>query len=220
MARQAPWFWKVLLASAFLGAALVGCGPESPGGKSAEGIDPVNNKDHLTLIGWPAPDFPMPDFAINGKPATLADLKGKVVLLDFWAVWCDPCIKTFPHLRELDERYRDKGLQIVGLTEYSGQYGFDKQSGQLMKLRESTLNRAEEQAMLKDFVEHYQLPYLIEPLPQEVWRGKVWDDYRVGGIPTVVLIDRKGFVRLVREGGGEKNAKDIEAKIKELVAEK
>ena len=55
---------------------------------------------------------------VNGSPLTDADLKGKVVLLDFWAVWCGPCIATFPHLKEWNEKYADKGLVMIGLTRY------------------------------------------------------------------------------------------------------
>ena len=59
---------------------------------------------------------------VNGTQLTDADRKGKVVLLDFWAVWCGPCIATFPHLREWNEKYADKGLVVIGLTHKD--YGF------------------------------------------------------------------------------------------------
>ena len=69
------------------------------------------------MIGKPAPDFGG-DFAVNGKATKISDLKGKVVLIDFWAVWCGPCLASFPDLRDLNDQYHDKGLEIVGVTTY------------------------------------------------------------------------------------------------------
>ena len=66
-------------------------------------------------IGMPAPDFEAMD--INGKKIKLSDLKGKVVLLDFWATWCKPCIAGIPHVKELNKKYNDRNdFQIIGIS--------------------------------------------------------------------------------------------------------
>jgi thiol-disulfide isomerase/thioredoxin len=173
---------------------------------------------HADLIGKPAPDFAIPDFALNGKPASLANLKGKVVLLDFWAVWCGPCIATFPHLREWNKEFKDKGLQIVGVTTYYENFGFDKDTGKLKRLTDG-LGKVEEQDMLRDFVGHHKLGHLIQPLSMEEWK-KLGEAYHVGGIPTAVLIDRQGVVRMVKAGAEEENAKALGEEIKKLLDEK
>ena len=61
-----------------------------------------------------APDFSLPE--LNGQTLQLSTYRGKVVLLDFWATWCDPCREETPHLVELQNKYRDEGLQIIGIS--------------------------------------------------------------------------------------------------------
>ena len=77
--------------------------------------------------GKPAPDFTAKD--INGKPFTLSSLKGKVVIIDFWASWCVPCRKSNPHMRELYNKYHKKGLDMVyvslGCSRQNFYYYFD-----------------------------------------------------------------------------------------------
>jgi thiol-disulfide isomerase/thioredoxin len=172
---------------------------------------------HAALLDKAAPDI-SGDFALNGKPVKMADLKGKVVLLDFWAVWCPPCIKTIPHLKDWHTANKEKGLVVIGLTSYYEQIGFDKESGKPMRLQ-TKLNKEQEQAMLKDFAAHHKMEYLIQTAPQADME-KISEAYKVEGIPQAVLIDRKGNVRMVKVGATEENAKALEEMIKKLIEEK
>jgi thiol-disulfide isomerase/thioredoxin len=183
------------------------------------------------LIGKTAPDI-QGDAAVNGKPVKLSDLKGKVVLVDFWAVWCGPCIATFPHLREWQKEYAEQGLEILGVTTYYEQFGFDKEKGRVKKVGkvevdEDTgakkivggLNPGEEVEMIRDFGEHHKLAHRLMPVTKKEWQ-RVSKEYGVRGIPTAVLVDRLGNVRMVRVGSGPKNAEALEAEMKKLLAEK
>jgi thiol-disulfide isomerase/thioredoxin len=179
--------------------------------------DEKKKEDKQTnLVGKPAPEI-AGDFALNGKPVDLADLKGKVVLLDFWAVWCPPCVASFPHLRDWHKDYHDQGLEIVGLTGYYGIGGIDKETGALQRGDKPTI--AQENAMLRDFATYHKLEHRIQAMAKEESQ-KVSKDYQVMAIPTVVLIDRKGVVRMIKVGADEETAKAVEAEFKKLLEEK
>jgi thiol-disulfide isomerase/thioredoxin len=168
-------------------------------------------KVHADLIGKDA--FPLAAEAwVNGAPISADELKGKVVLLDFWAVWCGPCIATFPHLREWQEKYEDKGLVIIGVTRYY-KYGWNEEAKR--PERAETLSPEDEQAAMIKFAEHHQLKHRFMVTPAD---SKLQSAYGVTGIPQAVLIDRAGKVRLVRVGSGDANAHDIDHLLAELIA--
>ncbi len=166
------------------------------------------------LLGKPAPEI-TGDFALNGRPASLKDLKGKVVVLDFWAVWCGYCYDTFPHLREWHKEHQDKGLEVIGLTSYYQQVDFNHQTGRGQRIEEA-MSKDQEQMMLRRLANHHQLGYRIQAADSEVW-GTITQKYAIGGFPTVVVIDRQGVVQLVAVGSGQDNARMVREKIKELL---
>ena len=140
----------------------------------------------LALIGTEAPEIAVSRW-INGDPATLADLRGRVVLLEFWATWCKPCQEMFPKLRKLDEEYRARGLEIVALTRH------------YLASRETAQSLAEELELMRSMVEQHGLKFRVGVAEDE----RTQELYGATGLPTLAIIDRSGVVRYAHFGGGE-----------------
>jgi thiol-disulfide isomerase/thioredoxin len=166
----------------------------------------------LKLVGTEAPDYEAISF-VGMEPASLADLKGKVVLLDFWAVWCGPCIATFPHLRDWHDLYSDKGFIILGITSDQG-YTWDESNQRAV--RGTDVSHDEELKMLASFRNHYELKhgFVITPKGGEYNRS-----LGVSGIPQAVLLDKQGKIRMIKVGSGESNARALESEIQKLLQE-
>jgi len=172
-----------------------------------------SSKKLTELIGKPAAPLKVEAW-INGAPLTDGDLKGKVVLLDFWAVWCGPCIATFPHLREWNEKYSDKGLVIIGLTQYY-HFQWDAEAKKAAHASEK-VTHDQEQAMLVEFARSHDLKHRFAIQADD----SLSDYYGVAGIPHVVVIDQQGIVRMMRIGSGEQNAKDLGELLESLLGGK
>ncbi len=167
----------------------------------------------LAMIGTEAPALDAMIWA-NGSPKTMADLKGKVILLDFWAVWCGPCIATFPHLREWHDQYHSQGLEIVGVTRQYN-YTWNEEKKRAEKTEGEVALEAEIK-MLNSFIQHHELRHatLVTPVGSQMQ-----SDYGVTGIPHAVLIDKNGVVRMIKVGSGQANADDLHRMIEALLAE-
>jgi len=159
------------------------------------------------LIGTPAPELEVSRW-IEGKeraPKSLSDLRGNVVLLNFWAMWSEPFVNTSPRLRAFQSKYAGKGFEIVGVTKFYGRSD-----------TEESLSREQEFKSLQNYREKRQLTY-----PLAV--GKMDDvtneeRYGVVGAPTMILIDRRGLVRHIKSGAGE--YRKLEKQIEKLLGEK
>lgn len=159
---------------------------------------------HYKILGDVAPELPVVDQWIGGEPRTLASLKGKVVLLDFWATWCGPCLEVFPDLIEWHQDHTDEGFEIIGVTRYYGASGA------------MPVDNPGEIAALKLFKEKYKLPYDFA-----VAKGQaIQIAYGAMSLPTAVLIDRKGIVRYVATGTSKTRTAEIRSEILKLLAEK
>jgi len=139
-------------------------------------------------MGKIAPDFTLQD--LKGRQISLSDFKGKVVLLDFWATWCGPCIKSIPNLEMLYTKYKDEGLVVLGL------------------------NDEPDHAKVEQFAQgKMSYAVLLDAKRQ-------FAEYGIRAIPTLFYIDRNGKVRYMEIGFSEGKEKDMETRIKELLGPK
>ena len=133
-----------------------------------------------------APDFVLPD--INGGNLELSTFRGKVVLLDFWATWCEPCREETPHFVELQHKYRDQGLQIIGLS------------------------MDDDAAPVRQFYAQFKVNY-----PIVMGNAKTGELYGgILGLPVAFLITPNGTIHVRHDGAVRIDA--IDAEIKELLA--
>ncbi len=141
-------------------------------------------KGSADLTGKPAPNFKLQSVA--GKEVGLEDLKGKFVLLDFWATWCAPCRHDLPVIEKLHQEFHRKGLAVIGI------------------------DAGEDSETISQFLQTSKLSY---PILLAADSG-VLPSYNVTAFPTVVLIDAEGKIIFYHVGaGGEKALRENLSKL-------
>jgi thiol-disulfide isomerase/thioredoxin len=126
---------------------------------------------------------------VSGAPTSLAELRGKVVLVEFWATWCRPCLEMLPRLRDLQQTYASRGLEILALT----RFGPTPPDGDLDTARKR------ERELVETVVANRDLEIRVGIAPDE----KLQRRYGAMGVPTLALIDRAGRVKLIASGGDD-----------------
>lgn len=137
----------------------------------AEGLRPGSLAPEFTIALDDGTTYQLAD--LDGRPITLAALRGKVVWINFWASWCPPCQQETPILRDLAERYRDRGLEIVGVS-----------------VQETSVDD------LAAYARRYELPYTIAFDAS----GHVFRRYKVFALPTQFFVDQDGVIVTVVNG--------------------
>ena len=138
----------------------------------------------------PAPDFSLQ--SLDGSTVRLSDLKGQVVLINFWATWCAPCREEMPLLDAIYQKYNRLGVELLGINVE------DDASGAQEYLNETPVT----------------FPILFDP------DGRVSKQYQVKAMPSTILVDRQGNVRHIHYGYKPGYENDYQDQIRALVREK
>lgn len=165
--------------------SLAACGDAGAGAGGAESAAGQNHE----LVGKPGPDFSVDTANGQGK-VSLSGLKGKVVIVDFWATWCDPCKKSFPKLQDLYTKYQASGLEIVGFSED------DDNSPDIAAFGTSHGSKF--------------------PLAWDDGKS-VASQWKPPSMPSSFIVDRNGIVRFAHLGYHDGDEAEIEKELKSLL---
>jgi peroxiredoxin/YHS domain-containing protein len=127
---------------------------------------------------------------LDGESASISGFQGKVLLVDFWATWCAPCIASMPGLQKLHDKNAGRGFSVVGIS-------IDEEGAK----------------KVKPFLAKRKLTYPI--LLDADTRSPVWKAFGVHGVPAVFLVDRDG--QIVKQWTGKVSHKDVETAVDELL---
>jgi thiol-disulfide isomerase/thioredoxin len=167
------------LAALALVAVIGGCAGTATTSRTGAPVGPV--------VGNPAPEIAGKD--LDGKPLSLQEFRGKVVMLSFWAGWCKPCLHLIPHEQEVQKRFEGKPFVLLGVN------------------KDDTIEKG------RQAQEHYGVTW------RSFWDGDnaIVAAYEVDAYPYVFVIDHKGVIRYVARGVSPSVEREIDKMLDALV---
>jgi len=146
----------------------------------------------LLAAGTAAPEFTCT--GLDGRSIHLADYKGKVLILDFWATWCGPCQASMPHIEKVYHAVKDKNVAVLGLCVWDGKEEYDK--------------------WIPAHKTDYTFQFAFDPAGKDTPKSIAANLFKVSGIPTTYIIDKDGKVLDAIVGYGGASDKRVEAALK------
>ncbi|MBN2400440.1 MAG: TlpA family protein disulfide reductase [Candidatus Aminicenantes bacterium] len=161
--------------------------------------------EQISLMDKPAPPLQGESW-LNSRALPWLSLRGRVVIITFWAPWCPSCRELLPVLQEQYSQLKNQGLLVIGCTKLYGCSSDDV--GKVEKV-----NAAEELALIQKYLENNRILYPVLVGAE----GRSFDTYAVTAVPTLVFLDRRGVVETIQSGSS--TPQRIRAQIKSLLAE-
>jgi len=189
MAGMGTSLLKRALAAAGIAVALA---PSGCGGALAEGAGEGGGGGGANaLVGNPAPNFTAKGI-LSRETVSIKRWRGQVVLVDFWGTFCEPCKKSFPKLQALSDKYGDRGLRVIGISE----------------------DEADDKDKIPDFARSHGAKFFL------VWDEdkSIARSYRPETMPSTFVIDRHGIVRYAHVGFHDGEERQLDGEVQGLLA--